>query len=468
MSDAEVPTAEYPIPTAPVPGVEPGPDAAASAGAGAVDDEDFGAGAAATPGGPDDGLGAGAGAGTGGAGPGLGDDDATQPTGPSGGATPAPTDSGDASGRPAATSVTGLAPTAACTTCGEPLVGGAKFCEACGTPTGAVDVATSPGPADEDTDGTSACVRCGAAVGDDGYCTMCGHRALEPVTVDDRGATAYATHRGRRHDRNEDAAALATTSEGFPVLVVSDGVSISPNPHKASAAAVTAAATRLAGRPFAGDQDLIDAVALAHEAASAVPPSGDPHWVEDGTHPACTIVVAVVSPTDVHLANVGDARGYLLTATTTAEAEATPGTEDAPPWSATQLTVDDSAAAEAVAGGIDPDLALEIEGGHAITAWLGADAPEVEVHLATHELGRDDLVCVCSDGLWNYATTDAAFGGLVSAHLPPPGTAPGPLGPPCEALVSWANGRGGADNITVTIGLVPGEGEADPVREASE
>ena len=252
------------------------------------------------------------------------------------------------------------------------------------------------------------------------------------------------------------------------MLVVSDGVSISPNPHKASAAAVAAAATRLAGRPFAGDQDLIDAVALAHEAASAVPSSGDPNWVEDGSHPACTIVVAVVSPTDVHLANVGDARGYLLTATTSAEAEASPGTEDAPLWSATQLTTDDSVAAEAVAEGIDPDLALEIEGGHAITAWLGADAPEVEVHLATQELGPDDIVFVCSDGLWNYATTDAALGGLVSAHLPPPGTPPGPLGPPCEELVSWANGRGGADNITVTIGLVPGEGEVDPVREASE
>lgn len=363
--------------------------------------------------------------------------------------------------------------TTSCSACGEPLVGTAKFCEACGAPTMAVDVATSPGPAGPvDDPDAPACVKCGEAVGDDGYCTMCGHRALEPVTLDDRGAAAYATHRGRRHDRNEDAAALSTTAEGFPVLVVSDGVSVSPNPHLASAAAVAAAATRLAGRPFAGDQDLIDAVALAHRAASEVPTSGDPHWVEDGTHPACTIVVAVVSPTDVHVANVGDARGYLLTATTAAtpndSAAAADGSEPAPVWAATQLTSDDSVAAEAVEMGVDPDLALELDGGHAITAWLGADAPGVEANLATHELGADDLVLLCSDGLWNYATTDAALGGLVSAHLPPPGTPPEALGPPCEHLVDWANGRGGVDNITVTIARVPGEDGADSQREAPE
>ena len=82
--------------------------------------------------------------------------------------------------------------------------------------------------------------------------------------------------------------------------------------------------------------------------------------------------------------------------------------------------------------------------------------------------GADDLVLLCSDGLWNYATTDAALGGLVSAHLPPPGTPPEALGPPCEHLVDWANGRGGVDNITVTIARVPGEDGADSQREAPE
>src|SRR5690606_16426842 len=137
-------------------------------------------------------------------------------------------------------------------------------------------------------------------------------RALEDVTVDDRGDIAYATHRGRRHPRNEDAAALALTSEGWPVLVVSDGVSVSPSPHRASAAAVAAAAARLAGRAFAGPNDLLAAIADAHEAVIGVPGDDDPHWTPDGSHPACTIVVAVAAGDTVHVANVGDARAHLL------------------------------------------------------------------------------------------------------------------------------------------------------------
>ena len=56
-----------------------------------------------------------------------------------------------------------------------------------------------------------------------------------------------------------------------------------------------------------------------------------------------------------------------------------------------------------------------------------------------------------SDGLWNYAPTDAAMGGLLTVVLPPPGTAPGPPAGYCARLVDWANDQGGADNITVAI-----------------
>src|SRR5690606_25022380 len=159
--------------------------------------------------------------------------------------------------------------TGACGACGEALRPGAKFCEACGAPAGGPG---APGPGGgggpRPVSAGGACTRCGGEVGDDGYCTACGHRALEPVTVDDRGPVASATHRGRRHERNEDAVALGATAEGWPVLVVSDGVSASPNPHLASAAAVRAAAERLAGRPFTGEADVAAAVAAAQEAAS--------------------------------------------------------------------------------------------------------------------------------------------------------------------------------------------------------
>jgi len=347
-------------------------------------------------------------------------------------------------------------PTVPCPACGEPLVPGARFCEACGA---AAD-GTTPEPAastsgtDDPTLDTSleftsglavSCEKCGGEVGDDGYCTTCGHRALEPVTIVDGDMLAYATHRGRRHHRNEDSAALAVTAEGWPVLVVSDGVSISPNPHLASQAAVDAAAARLGGRPFTGPEDLVAAVSDAHAAASAVPNDTDPSWTADGSHAACTIVVAVTTPSEVHMVNVGDARGFAVR----------PGAEDVPAWSVEQLTTDDSVAARAVAEGVPVDVALNLPGGHAITAWLGADAHELQVHVSAAPLAAGDMVLVCSDGLWNYAPTDQALGGLVTAALPPPGEDI-PLAAGCAHLVDWANEQGGADNICVALAPVPG------------
>ena len=341
-----------------------------------------------------------------------------------------------------------------CPACGEPLTQGARFCEACGAAAGdpgavafgagggdaaRAGAATQSGPtAGPTAESAGECAKCGGTVDGDGYCTSCGHRALEEVTVDDRGAIAYATHRGRRHTRNEDSAALAVTSDGWPVLVVSDGVSVSPNPHRASAAAVAAAAGRLAGRPFGGEEDLLAAVADAHEAAVAVPNDDDPLWKADGSHPACTIVVAVATGDAVHVANVGDARAHLLH-----------GVDDR--WTATQLTTDDSVAAQAVAQGIDPEVALNLPGGHGITAWLGADAPTPAPHVTTVTAASGDILLVTSDGLWNYAPTDPAMGELLTSVLPPPGAPAEPPADDCARLVDWANEQGGADNITVAI-----------------
>lgn len=323
----------------------------------------------------------------------------------------------------------------------------ARFCESCGSPVEA-------DPADLDDLGAGGCDRCGGEVGDDGYCTACGFRALEPITVDDRGAVASATHRGKRHERNEDAMALATTGEGWPVLVVADGVSASPNPHLAATAAVDAAARHLSGRPFAGEADLDAAVAAAHEAASAIPADGDPLWPADGARPACTIVVAVATGDSVVTANVGDARIHLLRNVDGA-------------WAATQLTSDDSLAARAIAAGSDPVEALNSPGGHTLVAWLGGDAPELAVHLATRPAAPGDLVLANSDGLWNYAPTDESLGAMANDLLPPPpATDALPGAEAAERLTAWAVAEGGVDNVTVALAPVPVPDGAGP--ETSE
>ena len=55
----------------------------------------------------------------------------------------------------------------------------------------------------------------------------------------------------------------------------------------------------------------------------------------------------------------------------------------------------------------------------------------------------------CSDGLWNYAPTDAAMGEL--ATMLPEAGEPVPFADVCERLVTWAVGAGGMDNICVAL-----------------
>jgi serine/threonine protein phosphatase PrpC len=283
----------------------------------------------------------------------------------------------------------------------------------------------------------------------DDFCTSCGLRA-DSVTVDDRGALAYATHRGRRHHRNEDAAALGLTAEGHPVLVVVDGVSNSPNPDLAAQAATGAAIAALAGQTFT-EAALLDAVRAAQEAAAKVPADGDDAWSGPAdAAPACTLVIVVATPTTIHSVNVGDCRGYLVTGPVGRRV-------------VSQLSVDDSVAAQAVRDGADASVALAGPGGHAITAWLGADAPDVQAHHVVHEWdesGAATIALACSDGLWNYTLDDSGLAArldVVEAGVTD--AEEGALGLRCKTLVDWANEQGGADNITVAmarLGARPG------------
>ena len=55
---------------------------------------------------------------------------------------------------------------------------------------------------------------------------------------------------------------------------------------------------------------------------------------------------------------------------------------------------------------------------------------------------------VCSDGLWNYASTAAEIRTVLQAGL---AASPANLVDLCEHLVAWANDQGGKDNISVAL-----------------
>lgn len=354
-----------------------------------------------------------------------------------------------------------------CPHCAEPLADGAAFCEACGKPVGDAAPAAAPAPVDVSQEaspfemtaatrgpgarataptGPRPCLQCGGAVGPDGYCEQCGTK--QPTERDHfreqpAPTVAGACDRGIRHVTNEDAMALFATSDRA-VLVVLDGVSNTDDSHIASLAGAKAARDALLtplpsgmgtddSRNAAVLRVFSDSVAAAQEAIVALTPEGSTK------PPSATYVVGVLESaptgTRLHVANIGDSRAYWLPDASTGK----PGV---------QLSVDDSVAQAQIAAGMDRKAAEEGPQGHAIVRWLGIDAPDLVPHVTELLITDPGWVLVCSDGLWNYASEPAALSEQIAAAAT---TDPMAL---ALALVAFANGRGGMDNITVALARV--------------
>lgn len=329
--------------------------------------------------------------------------------------------------------------TVTCPACQTASAADALFCEACGA-----QLAELPAPDPE----TIRCAACGGTVADDGYCQTCGAKAPSPrdhFTEQPAPWVAAVCDRGIRHRLNEDAVALAADPEpgSRAVLVVCDGVTAAEDSDIASLAAARAARDVLAAsrsrglgtdssRAAAVRSRLKVAADAANEAVIANTPPGS------GNPPSCTFVTAVVEPGLVVAGSVGDSRAYWLPDTGEPAA----------------LTVDDSYAAEQIANGVPRKEAETGPHAHAITRWLGIDAPDHTPHLATFRPESAGWLLVCSDGLWNYCSPAAEMADLVRR------TAAEHDGDPLAtsaALVDWANALGGQDNITAALARIPSD-----------
>ncbi len=367
--------------------------------------------------------------------------------------------------------------TSTCPSCGTSAAAGSRFCESCGQSLGGelhVPAATAPvddlspisAPThrkvtDQVTDpGPRPCLTCGSTVGPDGYCENCGAKA--PTERDHFRDTPAAwvagvCDRGIVHHRNEDAMALlaSETAGERAVLVVLDGVSNSVDSDVASLAGAKAAREVLrtplphgmgtpASRTSAVAKVLGDAATAANDAVVAVT---DPA----STNPAsATFTVAVVEGGLLTHANIGDSRVYWL--------------PDGGP--AVQVTVDDSAAQQQIEAGVPRAVAETSPQAHAITKWLGRDAPDVTPRTGQVELTGSGWVLACSDGLWNYASEPDALAAQVAAA----GTAE-PLAL-ALALTAFANAQGGRDNITAALARVQiapnGQNASQPARQQED
>jgi serine/threonine protein phosphatase PrpC len=341
-----------------------------------------------------------------------------------------------------------------------------QFCEACGGELAATAVATelptdestgqSPGP-DDLSGTTSNCQVCGADVSSDGYCGTCGARAprrRDHFSEQPAAWVAAVSDRGLRHARNEDAVALSADAEpgSRAAVVVCDGVSSSVDADLASLAAARAARDVLASsrsRGMGTGSSLLAAVVARLEAAADAASEAVlevSSKTKDGAaaggapvpSPAsCTFVAAVVEQDLLVVGSVGDSRAYWL--------------PDA--GEATALTLDDSFAQQQITAGVPRDRAEAGPQSHAITRWLGLDAPDHRPTTANMRLAEPGWLLVCSDGLWNYCSAAQDLAGLVRQTSASSPAAAEPLAL-AGALVDWANTRGGQDNITVALARI--------------
>ena len=242
---------------------------------------------------------------------------------------------------------------------------------------------------------------------------------------------AAATDVGRMRKNNEDSYLSSQ-----PVAAVADGMGGHSAGEVASAIAIEELAALRDRGPWenetAATDDLKQAILRANRRIREMA-ARDRRLNGMGT----TLVALLEDGDMVHVANVGDSRGYLLRQ-----------------GELSQVTVDHSLVQELVDDGrLSPEDAERHPQRSVITRALGID-PEVEFDLFTYKLQVGDRLLLCSDGLSD--VVEPAQIRKVLLKVPSPQRA-------ARDLVTVANAHGGPDNITVIV--VDAVDETTPVVE---
>jgi len=294
---------------------------------------------------------------------------------------------------------------------------------------------------------------CPHRAGEDGFCELCGLRVVPPPEDHEEIVLspdfAGVTDRGVRRTRNEDRFALRQAG-GADILVVCDGVSTSHDSQLASAAAAAAAADSLAqtldGAPDSDHEKILQsALAAAARSVAGLGPDGPEGNPEDNP-PSTTIVAAIVQNGSAAVGWAGDSRAYWVSH-----------------GAAKQLTIDHSWLSEVVAKGEMPLAEAEKSPtAHAITRWLGADAPAADSYsVVCTPLGEPGVLLLCTDGLWNYVSDGEHMAALVLQLQ----NGTGDMLKLTRGLIEFAKKKGGSDNITAAALRVH---KPEPATEAPE
>ncbi len=243
----------------------------------------------------------------------------------------------------------------------------------------------------------------------------------------------WSIDRGQVRNTNEDSLAAVTlnqaseaSTQSVGVYAVADGMGGHASGEVASKLAVRTAIRQLMADVTESDETLPEnyrqwlksAVALANQivynkASEAKRMMGT------------TLVMAVVVGRDVHIVNVGDSRAYLIS-----------------PKGIRQITHDHSFVQVLVdSGAITAQEAANHPRRNILTQSVGV-GDQVTIDLFNETLGSDEMLLLCSDGLWGTLNDKQIWQIVRTASSPD--TA-------CQALVDAANAAGGLDNIAAVL-----------------
>ncbi len=243
----------------------------------------------------------------------------------------------------------------------------------------------------------------------------------------------WSLDKGVTRENNEDSLAAVTlnhasetASQTIGVYAVADGMGGHAAGEVASKLAVRTAVRQLMGDVAEVDEDMPEpyqqwlesAVTLANRVVRK-----KAH--EEKQNMGTTLVMAVVVGNDVHIANVGDSRAYLIS-----------------PTRLRQITHDQSFVQSLVDKGvITPEQAANNPNRNMLTQAVGSQE-DVNVDLFNETLENDESLLLCSDGLWNTLGDEEIIDIVRKAATPHAA---------CQALVDACNAKGAQDNIAAVL-----------------
>src|SRR2546421_7981699 len=241
----------------------------------------------------------------------------------------------------------------------------------------------------------------------------------------------------RKQRPNEDAlfvtygfmpsTSASTSPKPFALLMVADGMGGQGHGQEASQLAVQSLVEYVRGSLCSKRVTREALLPLLIEGVKSANRVVHQRNQEQRTEMGTTMTATLVVDTTAYVAHVGDSRLYHYR----------------PAKGLSQITQDHSMVAALVAAGVNqPEDIYTHPMRNLIYRFLGEKAT-VEVDASTVPLAADDILLLCSDGLWEMVR-DQQIAAILTTPMPDPSRK-------AHALVQAALAGGGADNVSVIV-----------------